>query len=389
MRRMILISTTALLLAILLLISITCSTGVQDNDSATVNAAGDALDDSTGGGGEESAATTASTSTAAASTEDMLLFGIGMHIEPRGAVPSPLVGGNAAGPSSDNKGDYNDPAFFQRHVADIQAVAGIVEQHQGRMTVQAQTPFTSVAAATGNPVLADLAANGHEIALHFHEEAHLGRNPNQLPSETWCAVMKEEIGFIQQAAGGTTDIRYWSGGNLYPGLIDAAGCAGLDVNSDWKNPNDQKTVSDLIGINPWRPAGGSSGNDVSQFAAYDPDGPVVYLPQGLYSRNDYGASSKTMGGDEAYFDFLKDSLLQSLAEAEADPSRVSVFHFTVHPGEFMGNPEHPFSVIDRFLTEVVDPLVASGRMQWATFSEMADSYEDWEQTNPGVSPKVG
>lgn len=387
MRRMYLTLLISLLLVAMLSLSIACSLngqGAGDGGEAAVDGATSTVSVAVSTDDE-----TAANGTTAGSTAGVLLFGIGMHIEPRGATPSSIVGGNAAGAAWVNKGDYNDPAFFQKHVEDINTVAAIVEQHQGRITVQAQTPFTTVAASTGNPVLSDLVANGHEIALHLHEDSHLGRNANALPAETWCAVMKEEIGYIRQAAGSAVDIRYWSGGNLYPGLIDAASCAGLDVNSDWKNPNDQKTVSDLIGINPWRPAGGSSGNDVSLFAANDPDGPVVYLPQGLYSRNDYGASSKAMGGDQAYFDFLKNSLMQSLAEAEADPSRVSVFHFTVHPGEFMGEPGHPFAVIDRFLAEVVDPLVASGRIQWATFSEMADSYEAWEQANPGVGPKVG
>lgn len=376
MLRAILISVTGLLLISMLTISIACSLDGQDDDAATV-------DDTTGN------AEVPDDTGMAKPDGGVLLFGIGMHIEPRGASPSPIVGGNAAGPTWTNKGDYNDPAFFQKHVEDIQSVAAIVEKHQGSMTVQAQTPFTTVAASSGNTVLSDLATSGHEIALHFHEDAHLGKNSNALPAETWCAVMKEEVGFIRQAAGSTVDIRYWSGGNLYPGLIDAASCAALDVNSDWKNPNEQTTVSDLIGINPWRPAGGSNGNDVTLFAAHDPEGPVIYLPQGSYSRNDYGGSSRAMGGDQAYFDFLEESLLKSLAEAEADPSRISVFHFTVHPGEFRGEAEHPFEVIDRFLTEVVDPLVASGRIQWATFSEMADSYEAWEQANPGVSPKAG
>src|SRR5680860_1139827 len=101
MRRMILISMTALLLAILLSISIACSTGANSDGNASVIADSDALDDSAGS--EESTATVAETTTTMVSTEGVLLFGIGMHIEPRGAVPSPLVGGNAAGPASDNK----------------------------------------------------------------------------------------------------------------------------------------------------------------------------------------------------------------------------------------------------------------------------------------------
>ena len=129
-------------------------------------------------------------------------------------------------------------------------------------------------------------------------------------------------------------------------------------------------------------------SDVTGFAHHDPAGPVIYLPEGIYERNDFASSRRAAGSDQAYFDFLKDSLLKSLEQAEADPSRVSVFHFTIHPGEFRGDTAHPFAVINRFLTEVVDPLVASGRIRWSTFSEMADAYANWEQANPGVSPRT-
>ena len=67
---------------------------------------------------------------------------------------------------------------------------------------------------------------------------------------------------------------------------------------------------------------------------------------------------------------------------------MNVFHFTIHPGEFRGNPAHPFETIERFLTEVVDPLVASGQIRWATFSEMADAYRAWEQAHPGLDARA-
>jgi len=316
----------------------------------------------------------------------VLLFDIGLHIEPLGAVTSSLTGTAATSSTGTPGPDYNRPGLFDRHVQDILTLADIVERHQGKLTVQAQSPFTTVAISTNNTVLSDLAARGHEIGLHFHEDAHLGRNPDSLPSSTWCAVMNEEADLLKQASG-AEDIRYWSGGNLYPGLLEAASCAGLDVNSDWKNPKEQQTATDLLGTNPWRPAGGSEGNNVSRFATHDAGGPVVYLPEGLYARNDYASMrrSESAGGDEAYFQFLKESLTNSLAQA--DPARVNVFHFTVHPGEFKGSPDHPFEVIDRFLTEVVDPLVASGQVQWATYSEMADAFTAWEQAHPDIDPR--
>jgi hypothetical protein len=301
---------------------------------------------------------------AANSETAVLLFTIGMHIEPLGETAQGYRGG---------KGNYHQPQFFEHHVQDILSVTQIVEAHDGRMTIQTQSPFTSVAIESGNTILADLAARGHEIALHFHEDTHLGKNEETLSVQTWCAVMKQEILLITQASG-VTDVRYWSGGNLYVDVFEAAACAGLDVNSDWKNPKTQTTDLSIVGVNPWRPSGGTDGADFTLFAQNDPNGAVIFLPEGQYDKNNFASMrrSDAAGGDEAYFEFLKASLYASLGAAK--PGKVNVFHFTVHPGEFRGGPQDPFGVIERFLNEVVDPLVASGQVQWATFSQMADAY---------------
>jgi hypothetical protein len=37
----------------------------------------------------------------------------------------------------------------------------------------------------------------------------------------------------------------------------------------------------------------------------------------------------------------------------------------------VGPNAQPFGVIDQWLRDVVDPLVKSGKLRWATFSEMA------------------
>ncbi len=317
------------------------------------------------------------TAQSSSSSPAVLYFTIGMHIEPMGETAQGYQHGQS---------DYRTPKFFQRHVQDILTVTGIIEAHGGRMTIQAQSPFTSVAIESGNTLLADLAARGHEIALHFHEDAHLGKNSSALSAQQWCDVMKQEIGLIQQASG-VSDVRYWSGGNLYPNMYEAAECAGLDVNSDWKNPNMQSTDLSLVGVNPWRPAGGTDGVDFTLFTQHDPNGAIVFLPEGQYDKNDFASMrrSQEAGGDEAYFEYLKTQLYASLEAAEE--GKVNVFHFTIHPGEFRGDPSQPFAVIEKFLTEVVDPLVASGQVQWATFSQMADAYAAWEAANPGVEPK--
>lgn len=335
------------------------------------------------------ASPTVTTLPAPSKNEAVLLFGIGVHIEPLGATVSPLVGKTepSPGPGGTTRPDYHQRLLFDRHVQDIKALAAIVERHGGKLTVQAQTPFTEIAIQSKEPILADLAKKGHELGLHFHENVHLGNNCESLSPETWTAVMTAEINFIKQA--GAKPVRYWSGGNLYPGLLKAAAMAGLEVMSDWKNPITQLTERPLIGLNPWRPAAGPNGADVSGFAQHDPQGKIIFLPEGNYTRPDFASMrrSPTMGGDAAYFDYLKDELQRSVAAVR--PGMVNVFHFTVHPGEFRGSVSEPFAVIDRFLTDAVDLLVKAGKVRWATFSEMADSYKAWEQANPGVNPRQG
>ena len=315
-----------------------------------------------------------------------LLFGIGIHIEPLGATTSQIVGGSMPNLLKRLSPDYHNTKLFQRHVQDLRTIAGIVEQHGGKLTVQTQTPFTQVAIQSGETILSDFEERGHEIALHFHEDAHLGKNSENLPASTWTAVMAEEISFIKRA--GATEVRYWSGGNLYPHLLEAASQAGLEVMSDWKNPKTQTTDKNLIGINPWRPAASPNGADVTGFARHDPDGKIIFLPEGDYSRNDFASMrrAKSTGGDEGYFEFLKASLYSSLEAAQ--PGKVNVFHFTIHPGEFRGSSSQPYAVLDKFLAEVVDPLVRNGSVKWATFSQMADAYESWEQANPGADPRA-
>jgi hypothetical protein len=338
--------------------------------------------------------------TNAGSSNAPLLFCIGMHIEPFGATPSKLLSdaapssqrpaaapkvGGFGGPGGRQGPSYNTEFFFRKHCSEIREVAGIVERAGGRLTVQAQTPFTSQCGTNGEKILGEIEASGHAVALHLHKDAHLGRNCERLPAETWAAVMGEEIDLLRR--GGAKSVRYWSGGNLYRGVLDTAARAGLDVMSDHKNPRQQQTDARLLAINPWRPAGGPTETDLEQFTRHDPKGKIIYLPDGMFSRADHAAMrrSEQAGGDWKHFDFLTEGLEMSLRAAR--PDRVNVFHFTIHAGEFRGRTGPPFAVIEAWLKEVLAPLVKSGKVKWATFPEMADVFAKWEKANAGVDPR--
>jgi hypothetical protein len=324
----------------------------------------------------------------AASRPPVLLFGIGVHIEPFGAQVSALAlnAGAQLRTIDPRQMDYTRRPDFERHVEDLLRLATTVESHGGRLTVQAQSPFTTSAARYGHTILADLEGSGHEIALHFHENVHLGDQAESLASEIWTAVMEEQLDLIHRA-GVKEPIHAWSGGNLYPQVLHAAAAAGLSINADWKNPNTQSAPSQLIGIHPWRPAGGTDGEDVTLFSTHDPAGAVVFLPGGLIDPVAFANKNliRSREGLEGWLAVLEDALMTSLDAARSD--RINTFHFTVHPGEFVGDPAAPYELLADFLDDVVDPLVAAGRIQWATFSQMADAFASWETAHPGIDPR--
>jgi len=142
-------------------------------------------------------------------------------------------------------------------------------------------------------------------------------------------------------------------------------------------------------VHPWRPAGGTDGTDLTRFAAHDPSGRIVFLPNGAVESDEWARKREIVdaGGEAAWLEVLKEGFLESLARASAD--RVSAFHITLHPDEFGRGPAGAYALIDRFLTEVVDPLVAAGRVKWATHSQVAEAYLDWEAAHPGVDPRGG
>jgi len=323
-----------------------------------------------------------------AGDQPVLLFGIGVHIEPFGAQVSPIAIQAGARPRTldPNQMDYNRRPDFERHVEDLLNLAATVEAHGGLLTAQAQTAFTTSAIRFENPILSDFEDSGHEIALHFHENVHLGNGEEDLPPDVWTAVMQEEIEIIHRT-GVEEPTRYWSGGNLYPQVLQAAAGAGLSINSDWKDPSTQSTPVSLMGIHPWRPAGGTTGKDVTAFATHDPDGSIIFLPGGIVDPVAFANKNliKEREGLEGWLDVLEDALMTSLAAARSD--RVNVFHFTIHPAEFVDDPQAPYEMFADFLDDVVDPLVAAGRIQWATFSQMADAFEEWEVNHPGVDPR--
>lgn len=293
-------------------------------------------------------------------TAGVLLFEIGIHVEPFGL-------------SDNDPADYADEDYFRRHAAYLRSLAAVAEKHGGRLTIQVQSPFIDYAPQYDN-VIGELYERGHEIGFHFHEDAHLGRNAANLSVKRWATVVAAQIDQIE--ALGVERVRQWSGGNLYAHMLEVAEATGLDVKSDWKDPATQSIDPLLRKTTPWRPAGSPDGTDVTLFAQHDPGGAMVFLPPGI--SDPFGSVSDQVYAaaqpSEALQDYWSDGLAGSLSSAAQNPTLTHTFHITLHPGELQQHRLGGDTTLDSWLSREIDPLFIAGRVRWGTYSQIADAY---------------
>ena len=289
------------------------------------------------------------------STTTPLYFGIGVHIEPQAT--------------------YMDDVTYQRDRERLRGLAEIVAEHGGVLTIQTQTPFDDKAQQLGDTIFADLAAQGHEIALHFHEDAHIPDADNR-PVEEWVTTLEEEIDLIEGLSG--AEVCTWSGGNVYDHLYEAAEAVGLEVNINYKNPQTQQSDERFTILTPWRPAGATS---MEERTTHDPGGAVIYIPSGVFPAHCDKLEAFPRPYCHEAFDYVTVALRNSL-DAVTE-GKVNAFYGTLHPSDFFGpgTDEDKLQVWDEWLTAVVDPLVADGRIQWATMSDIADAFIAWEESS--------
>jgi hypothetical protein len=104
----------------------------------------------------------------------------------------------------------------------------------------------------------------------------------------------------------------------------------------------------------------------------------VFVPSGVYPTHCERLEVVPRPYSYAAFDYSTIALRASLASST--PGMVNTFYVTFHPGDFMqpDNDEADFELWDTWLTEIVDPLVAAGRVRWATIGEMAAAFDAWE-----------
>jgi hypothetical protein len=261
---------------------------------------------------------------------------------------------------------YTDPEAFHRRADVITDLAAMLDAHGLPLSVQADMSLARGSMGLAPGWVPALAARGASFSVHTHGED---------------GGVEELLRVVDAAREAWTDfgvaVSDQNGGFLLAPWKALAG-RGIRSLTAWKDPRGQGALPGAA-VEPWRPADGAT--DGTDFVAHDPDGPLVYLPGA--PGTDPDPLRIPEGADRM--------LTQALAHVRAGPP--STWYLVLHVDQFgamvldrdyagwraRGGLAAELAPLDAWLTDVVDPLVADGRVTYANVDGMRLAYERWER----------
>jgi hypothetical protein len=293
-------------------------------------------------------------------------------------------------------------AYFEQKTAVFRELARVCHEHDGFLTIQPEHAWPQAAEAGFHPrLLAELARDyGAVYSTHTHGPK-CRDDAGVLRSSGDCSNKPE----WDHKLGDDDVVEYV--GDLRDLLETASATSVTDHNGNWdfshssrfseipmftmsayKNFNDQRTYDRLI-INPWRPGQVDANRDIEAFLTHDPNAQIVYIP---------GWGQALTRHHERAQERLRPMLSQVIANA--DPNRVNTFYVLTHVDHFRAEDLDPDYIAydentgqvtyspaflqdlqywDDLFTELVDPLMTEGYLQWTSLPEMGELYLEWEE----------
>ncbi len=294
-------------------------------------------------------------------------------------------------------------AYFEQQTAIFTELARILHQHGGFLTIQPEQDWPQAADAGFHPgLLADLSQN-YNVVYSNHTHGPNCIDPQGVPrssndcnmNKDWdkgisdddiIAYAKNMRQLFESASGiPVTD----HNGNFDFTETTRFVEAGIKTLSVFKNKNSQSSY-DYLYNNPWRPGQGNALQDIKGFLTHDPNTQIVYIP---------GWGQALTRHHQRVTERISPMLSQFIRFA--DPQRVNSFYVITHVGHFYSRTGDPnylhyneasgeveysqefldhINAWDEMLTDVIDPLVKEGYLQWTSFSKIGELYEAWEST---------
>ncbi|RLG44822.1 MAG: hypothetical protein DRN92_07440 [Thermoproteota archaeon] len=272
----------------------------------------------------------------------------------------------------------SDRAFFEEYAGTLERLASLFEKHGAKISIQTEKNFAIADVKFGRYILKELKERGHGVGVQSHmghhiTELHLNTDEKKLlyTLEVKEAVSRA-IGCEPTNIGGGFEMENV---NLL-GVVE--GGLGFTSMTAVEKPYNARTKKAPKWLHPWiLPSTQMMDLSDPSWLAHDPGGSIVYIP-GWYA-NEVGFEIDCRK-DENCFELATQSLYRALEDA--DCRFINVWWFSSHlyqTGRKEEEVERVLDAYDKWLTEVVDPLVKQGKVKWMNFDEIAEFYLKWEK----------
>jgi hypothetical protein len=279
-----------------------------------------------------------------------------------------------------------DPTKFPAGTVNIRRFQNLISEYGGVVSFQVTQRWAELEREYNTGTLRWLVSQGSEIALHIHEDYLLPRYlglPYQGPQDIEALVADQPVSVLVEALQNLKDevedlsgveVTGFSGAPFIENSLEVAAQAGLHIKFGYKDPETRTIDPRLTVLNPWRPAGSAN---LEQLTSYDKNGDSIFVPSGAMPAHCQNVGTIPTPFNYAGLDYLTFLLKESLKHV--DPDKINVFSVNFHPWDFTGDTD--FQLWQEWLSQVLQPLLESGRVQWGTFGEVAELYVQWEAMN--------
>ena len=299
------------------------------------------------------------------------------------------------------------PGYFWQKTTVFTELARTLHEHGGFLTIQPEEDWPMASLEFAPTTLSDLAeAYGVVYSTHTHGPAcvdadgRLRSNQDCNDCRTcpgWATVETDADPTTPEYVGALRDlISEISGtsvsdhnGNWHYDNASALADVGISTWSAFKNHNTQATF-DALFTNPWRPTMCDAIEDTETFFVHDPATDVIFVP---------GWGQAITRHPERIHDRLAAMLSQVLYHA--DPTRVNTFYIVTHVDHYRPGGDEAYIDVDpvtgaitlgegflrdlgyweETLTELIDPLVAEGYLEWTSLPDIGELFETWEDAH--------
>ena len=267
----------------------------------------------------------------------------------------------------ESPGFETDQATWSTRAQVLAALSALLAAHGAVLTVQPDVTFIRGAGNFDPTWLPARLAEGVAWSAHLHDEDNGVEQFEASARDARRGFADQEV-FLDDLNGGF-ELGAWQ-------TVDNAGYQSI---SAYKSGDTQLGLRQGY-TTPWRPADGTGTADEAAFTTHDPEGPVVFVP-GMGTRE----------ADTARFVSYASRIL-SQVRAHTRPGFVNSWYFIDHIDAYgpagdaadlqawidAGGLAEALAPYEAFLTDVADPLVASGDVSFSSPSTMAADFLTWE-----------